>query len=129
MLNKLRKSRFIASILISSILFISVQPTVSASLVSTSEIVAEQQSNIERDTLILAFERDDVQAILVSKGVDIEMAKLRVASMTDQEIKVLNGKMDALPAGSSAVGTIGFILVVLLITDLVGWTNVYSFIN
>ena len=129
MLNKLRKSRFIASILISSILFISVQPTVSASLVSTSEIVAEQQSNIERDTLIQAFERDDVQAILVSKGVDIEMAKLRVASMTDQEIKVLNEKMDALPAGSSAVGTIGFILVVLLITDLIGWTDVYSFIN
>ena len=129
MLNKLRQSRFIASLLISSILFISIQPTVSASLVSTNELVAEQQSNIDRDTLIQAFERDDVQAVLVSKGVDIEMAKLRVASMTDEDVRALNGKMDELPAGSSIVGTIGFVLVVFLITDIIGWTNMYSFIN
>ena len=129
MLNKLRQSRFIASFLISSILFISIQPTVNATLVSTNEVMAEQQSSLDRENLIQAFEREDIQAVLVSKGVDLEMAKMRVASMTDEEIKVLNAKMDELPAGSDIIGTIGFVLVLFLITDLIGWTNIYTFVN
>lgn len=129
MLNNFRQSRFIASLLISSILFISVQPAVNASIVSTTDLVYEQQSHLDRSTLLKSLERKDVQAVLINKGVDLESAKLRVAGMTDEEIRTLNGKINELPAGGNVVGTIGFILIILLITDLVGITDVYSFIN
>lgn len=126
MLKNLRQSRFVAAMLISSILFLSVQPTVNAAIVSTTDLLAEEQSYVDRAHLLKSLDRQEVQAVLVSKGVDIKMAKLRVASMTDEEVRQLNAKMDELPAGG-IIGTIGFILVVLLITDLLGVTNVYSF--
>jgi len=127
MLNKFRQSRFIASLLISSILFISIQPTVNAVIVSTSDLVAQQQSQINKEYLLKSFDREDVQMALASKGVNLEMAKLRVASMTNEEVRQLNAKIDNLPAGGGILGVLGFILVILLITDLIGITDVYSF--
>jgi len=129
MLNNLRQSRFVASLLVISILFLSLQPAVNAAIVSTSDLVAEQQSHIDREYLLNSLDREEVQLALVSQGVDLEMAKLRVAGMTDTEVRTLNAKMDNLPAASGVVGTVVFILVVLLITDLVGVTDVYPFIN
>ena len=129
MLNNLRQSRFVASLLVISILFLSLQPTVNAAIVSTSDLVAEQQSHLDREYLLNALDREEVQVALVSQGVDLDMAKLRVAGMTDTEVRTLNAKMDALPAASGVVGTVVFILIVLLITDLVGVTDVYPFIN
>ena len=129
MLNNLRQSRFVASLLVISILFLSLQPTVNAAIISTSDLVAEQQSHVDREYLLNSLDREEVQVALVSQGVDLEMAKLRVAGMTDSEVRTLNAKMDALPAASGVVGTVVFILIVLLITDLVGVTDVYPFIN
>jgi len=129
MLNNLRHSHFIALLLITSILFLSVQPTVNAAIVSTSDLVAEKQSQVDREYLLASLERQEVQAALVSQGVDIEMAKLRVESMTALEIQKLNAKMDELPAASGVVGTVVLVLVVLLITDLLNLTDVYPFIN
>lgn len=129
MLNNLRQSSFVASLLVVSILFFSLQPTVNAAIVSTSDLVAEQQSHVDREYLLNSLDREEVQLALVSQGVDLEMAKLRVAGMTDTEVRTLNAKMDNLPAASGVVGTVVFILLVLLVTDLVGVTDVYPFIN
>lgn len=125
MLNILRRSRIVAALLISSILFLSIQPSVNAAIVSTTDLLIEEQSYVDRAQLLKSLDRKEVQSALVSKGVDLEMAKLRVASMTNEEVRELNAKMDQLPAGG-ILGTLGFILVVLLITDLIGVTNVYS---
>ena len=127
MLNVFRQSSFVAALLISSILFLSVQPTANAAIVSTADLLSEEKSYVERTQLLKSLDRNEVQATLVSKGVDIEMAKLRVASMTNEEVRQLNAKLEQLPAGSGVIGTIGFVLVVLLITDLLDVTNVYSF--
>jgi len=129
MLKNLRQSRFVASLLVISILLLSLQPAVNAAIVTTSDLVAEQQSHIDREYLLNSLDREEVQVALVRQGVDPEMAKLRVAGMTDTEVQTLNAKMDNLPAASGAVGTVVFILVVLLITDLIGVTDVYPFIN
>lgn len=129
MLNKIHKSRFVALLLVISILFTSLQSTVHAAIVSTSELVAEEQSYMDRKYLLKSLDREEVQATLVSQGVDLKMAKLRVASMTDTEVRTLNAKMDNLPAASGVAGTVVFILIVLLVTDLIGVTDVYPFIN
>jgi len=129
MLETFRQSRFIGLLLITSILFFSTQTTVNAAIVSTTDLVAEQQSQIDRAYLLKSLDRAEVQAALVNKGVDIEAAKVRVAGMTDEEVRSLNANLDKLPAASGVHGLIGLILVVLLVTDLVGVTDVYSFIN
>ncbi len=57
------------------------------------------------------------------------MAKQRVASMTDEEVRALNQKMEEMPAGGGVVGVVIIIFLVLVITDLVGWTDVFPFVN
>jgi hypothetical protein len=55
----------------------------------------------------------------------------RVDSLTDQEVHSLAGKLDELPAGGDGLGTVlGIALIVflvLLFTDIMGWTSVFPF--
>ena len=129
MLNKLRGKRTISSVLVALTLFLSIQPAVNAAIVNTTDLVAEQQSVIDRDTLLKSLDRKEVQLALVEQGVDVKLAKKRVASMTNAEVVALNNKMDQLPAGSGVIGAIVFVALVLLITDIAGWTDVYPFVK
>jgi len=129
MLSRLRRCRFLTALLAVSILFVSVQPAVNAALVSTSDMVATEQSKLSREYLLSSLEREEVRTALTSQGVDLEMAKQRVASMTDEEVRVLNQKMEEMPAGGGVVGVVVIVFLVLIITDLVGWTDVFPFVK
>jgi hypothetical protein len=129
MLSRLRRCRAITALLAVSILFVSVQPAVNAAMVSTSDMVVTEQSRIDRNYLLGSLEREEVQTALISQGVDLEMAKQRVASMTDEEVRALNQKMDEMPAGSGVVGAVVLIFLVLLITDIAGLTDVFPFVK
>ena len=129
MLNRLRRCRFLTAVLAVSILFVSVQPAVNAAIVSTSDLVATEQSQIGREYLLNALEREDVRTALTSQGVYLEMAKARVSSMTDEEVRALNQRMDEMPAGGSVVGAVVLVFLVLLFTDIMGWTDVFPFAN
>jgi hypothetical protein len=74
------------------------------------------------------LERSDVQAQLQANGVSPADVKARVAAMSDDEVAQLAGQIDRLPAGGTDV--LGFILVVfviLLITDILGFTHIFPF--
>ena len=129
MLNRLRRCRLFTVLLAVSILFVSVQPAVNAAIVSTSEMVATEQTKVDREYLLNSLEREEVRTVLTSQGVDLEMAKQRVASMTDEEVRELNQKMEEMPAGGGVVGVVVIVFLVLVITDLVGWTDVFPFVN
>jgi hypothetical protein len=129
MLNRLRRCRILTALLAVSILFVSVQPAVNAAIVSTSDLVATEQSKIGREHLLNLLEREEVRTALTSQGVNLEMAKQRVSSMTDEEVRALNQKMDEMPAGSGVVGALILVFLVLLFTDIMGWTDVYPFVN
>ena len=129
MLSRLRRCRFLTALLAVSILFVSVQPAVNAAMVSTSDLVATEQSKIDREYLLSSLEREEVRTALTSQGVDLEMAKQRVSKMTDEEVRALNQKMDEMPAGGGVVSVVIIVFLVLIITDLVGWTDVFPFLN
>ena len=66
-------------------------------------------------------------------GVDPVEAQLRVAGLSDAEVSRLAGRIDTLPAGEGALGAIVraalIVFLVLLVTDLLGFTNVFPFTN
>jgi hypothetical protein len=78
---------------------------------------------------VLGFlERTDVRAELAAQGVDLGEARLRVAALTDAEAAELAGRIDSLPAGG--IGVLGVALVVflvLLLTDILGYTKIFPF--
>jgi hypothetical protein len=70
---------------------------------------------------------------MVGLGVDPAEAAQRVAGLSDAEVQQIAGHLDQLPAGQSAVGAILgaalLIFLVLLITDLLGLTDVFPFVR
>ena len=74
------------------------------------------------------LERADVQRELRARGVDPAQARERAAALTDAEAAQIVSNIDQLPAGG--VGIIGAILIVflvLLLTDILGYTKVFPF--
>ena len=127
MLHIFRNSHLVKSMLAACMLVMLIQP-VQAAVVSSADLIQEQQSQIDRQTLLSALQRTEVQDILTSKGVDPQLAQQRVASMTDEEVRAMNAQINELPAGG-VLGTILVILLILVLTDLAGWTDVYPGIN
>ena len=84
--------------------------------------------------IVTAFlERNDVRQTMERQGIDVAEARKRVAALSDAELIRIAQKIDQLPAGGDGVGTVvGAILLVffvLLITDLLGLTHVFPFVN
>jgi hypothetical protein len=63
----------------------------------------------------------------VARGIDPVQAKERVAVLTDEEASSMASQLDSAPAGSGIIGVIVLIFLVLLITDILGFTKVYPF--
>jgi hypothetical protein len=81
-----------------------------------------------RQTIAEALERPDVQAQLRAYGVSAGDVKARVAAMSDEEAAELAARIESLPAGGiGIVGAIVLIFLVLLITDILGFTKVFPF--
>ena len=95
------------------------------SVATTTELV---QVESRRAHVLATLNRADVTDALVNKGVDMDAARARIAALSDQEVLALADQLDHAPAGASGVlGAIVFIFLLLLITDILGFTKVYPF--
>lgn len=122
-------ARGIAGFLYIAIAMLSIQTPAHAGLVGTGEVVAEQQRTLDRAQLLGALERDDVRSQLVALGVDPADAAARVAALSDDELQAMASKMNELPAGGDVLGVVVFLFLVLLVTDILGFTNVFPFVK
>lgn len=105
-------------------------PVAQASMVGTQTLAAQQSADAARARVQALLQREDVRDQLVSYGVDPAEAQQRVAALSDAEARRMAQRMDEMPAGgSSIIGAAVFIFVVLLITDILGFTDVFPFVN
>lgn len=118
-------------ILLVSVCFLSVTlylPGAQAAMIGTAQVVQGEQSRQERALIHAALERQEVRERLIALGVDPAHVRERVNALTDAEAHRLAAQLEQMPAGgNSVVGAIVFVFVLLLITDLLGWTNVFPF--
>lgn len=81
-----------------------------------------------RERLSGTLARDDVASALRAQGIDPAAVQARVDSLSDDEVQTLAARMADAPAGASDVlGTIVFLFVLLLVTDILGFTKVFPF--
>ncbi len=119
-----------AATLIVSMASLSLPMQAFATVIPTDAVIAQASAidlSRQRSELTTFLTRSDVQKQLVSLGVDSNQAASRVAALSDDEVQQLYGKMQTLPAGGDILGTLVFIFLVLLVTDLLGLTNVFPF--
>ncbi|MBN2869903.1 MAG: PA2779 family protein [Campylobacterales bacterium] len=118
--------------LLSGILAITIMAQSSwANIATVQDLLSHSSSNDPLTTINTYLERSEVSGKLEAMGIDMQTAKERVAALNDEEASRLAAEIDTLPAGGDAVGSIVgaavFIFIVLLITDLLGWTKVFNF--
>lgn len=100
-----------------------------AGMVGTDILMAQQQTQMDRQQLNDLLARADVQAQLTALGVDPAAAQARVASFTDQEVAMLNEQIENLPAGEGIGSLLLFLFVLFIITDMLGATDIFSFVK
>jgi hypothetical protein len=118
-----RIRRIVASFLILCLGAMSVPVPALAGIVGTDAVVA----GVERERVAGLLDRSDVQARLQALGVDPALTRARVAALTDEEAARLAAEMDALPAGGDALGVALIVFLVLLFTDIMGYTKIFPF--
>jgi uncharacterized membrane protein len=90
--------------------------SVSAAMIGTETMLATDRNQITRDYLHDLISREDIQKLLVARGITPHEAKSRIGSLSDDELELISGKMADLPAGGDATG---FILVVMAVIIIV----------
>jgi uncharacterized small protein (DUF1192 family) len=100
-----------------------------ASMISNAELAAMEAQLELRDQVMQQISRADVQQQLVAMGVSVTEVEQRVAAMTDAEIAQLHSQLQDLPAGAGVVGIALFIFVVFVVTDVIGATDIFPFIQ
>ena len=98
-----------------------------ADLISTYSVTAASQAESARQKLGRYLERGEVRAALERFGVEPAAARARVDALSDDEVAAIAGRIDSLPAGGEIIGVLVFIFVLLLVTDILGFTKVYPF--
>lgn len=121
-----------SKVFLSFVLSITLFAQVSWAQIASTELLFEQPATVSSKEKVIEFVgREDVAKTFEEMGVDPIMVEKKIASMSDSEISAIAYQIDTMPAGGDAAGAIigaaVLIFIVLLITDLLGLTRVFSF--
>ena len=119
--------RFVCGSLIVSLAGIGFPPPASAGLIRSDAAL-----RADRAYLNGVLDRADVRAQLEANGVRPADVKARVAALSDAEAAELADRIGSLPAGADGgvgalIGALLIVFLVLLITDILGFTKVFPF--
>lgn len=121
------KNTYLKTSLIAALVVLSLGQA-SAGVYTSEQAISSQQFQYNKQQVMSMVDTADVQQKLTTLGVSPADAKLRIASMTNQELMAFNQQMNEMPAGG-IIGTIVTVLVVVVVLDLMGITDVYPFIR
>jgi len=123
-------SLFMATIML--LIAIPYQPLLAA-MVPTEATIYQFKAQDARDHLKTLISRNDIKNALISQGIDPDEAKARVDSLSDSEVIEVADKIEQLPAGAGVFGAIIgaalIVFLVLLLTDILGYTDVFPFVK
>ena len=121
---------FMATIML--VISIPFQP-IFAAMISSEDTFYQIKVQDARDHLKTLISRNDVTKLLIAQGIDPDEAIARIESLSDPEVKAIADRIEQLPAGGNAVGAIIgaalIVFLVLLITDILGYTDVFPFVK
>lgn len=94
-----------------------------AAMVGTAQL---QQQTISVDLQGMPQKREWIHQQLLSAGVGASDASRRVGAMTDMQVAQIHQRIDQVPAGGNVILVI---LLALVITDVLGYTDIFPFIR
>lgn len=111
--------------MIVSMLFLGMQTPAMADIVGTQELTMQVELQLQRDDVRDFIARDDVRETLLGYGVNPADVESRIDNMTASELLQMQSQMADLPAGGSIAGAVLGIILIFVLLDLLGATDVF----
>ena len=107
--------------------------SVFAAMIETETALEAFQAQEARIRIKQLLVREDVRQGLIQQGIDPLEANARIDSLSDAEALAVADKLDQLPAGSGALEVLLIVALIifltLLVTDIMGYTDVFPFVK
>ncbi|MED5510142.1 MAG: DUF6627 family protein [Pseudomonadota bacterium] len=105
-----------------------------AAMVDNDQLISQSQMQMSKQEILTQLDRQHVHDKLLAMGVNIDDAKQRIDQMTQQELTQVAQDIENMPAGSGGVvgpivGALLVVFIVLVVTDMLGATDVFGFVN
>lgn len=127
------KSASVFLVILMVLLSVPVQPVLAAMIETEATLEMSAKGQDARNTIKSILAREDARAVLRAQGIDPLEAMARVDSLTDAEAVRIADQIEELPAGGNfLIGllvAVGIIVLILAITDALGYTDVFTFIR
>jgi hypothetical protein len=135
MMKSIRKKARVVGIFLTFLMLATAVPyqSVFAVMISTETTLDSIRANKTRYYLNALMTREDIQKTLLAQGIDLIEAKARIESLSDSEALAVADKINQLPTGGNAIGVIVgaalIVFLVLLLTDILGYSDVFPFVK
>ena len=114
---------FIAKALKSTSIFLSIffllapgyYQSVSAAMIGTQTMLRPDRSQNTRAYIHSLISREDIQKVLVARGINPQEAKARIASLSDDELEMISENFNVQPAGGDGTGFAVVVTMVIMI--------------
>ena len=106
-----------------------VVPAAHAAMVGNDAVIQQQDRAELKAKVMQVMDHKAAAQTLEKYGVEKEQVSQRLDRLTDQELQQLAEKADEMPAGQSVLGAVVLILVILIVLDLLGATNIFPAIQ
>tara|TARA_R110002072_G_scaffold142853_1_gene288521 strand:+ start:100331 stop:100717 length:387 start_codon:yes stop_codon:yes gene_type:complete len=104
---------------------VGIQAPVMADMVGTPALAMQAELQMQRNDVRTFMARDDVRQAMLGYGVNAADIDARINNMTESELLQIQNQMDMLPAGGNAVGLILGVILIFVLLDLLGATNIF----
>jgi hypothetical protein len=117
------RRRVVNTLLSCALIILSIQTSANAAIIPTGDIIRPAAARSPQPPEQLLAKR------LEALGIPADRVQERLGRLTAEERDALAARMDELPAGGDAIGALAFVALVLLITDILGYTEIYPFVT
>ncbi len=104
-------------------------PVVHGSMIGTGEVLQEETRGEYKSRILSALDREQAADAMERFGVAPDRVEERLDRLSDRELAQLADQAEELPAGEGALGVLVFVLVLLIVLDLLGVTNIFPAIQ
>lgn len=97
----------------------------SADLVDNKQLAMQSELQMQRDGVLNLMAREDVQSTMMAYGISATDIENRINNLTEAELLQIQGQLDQLPVGEGALGAVLTILLIFILLDIAGVTDIF----
>lgn len=104
-------------------------PAAHAAMIGTAMELGSQERAAQEERIMALVQRDQARDILAQHGVAPADIEQRLDRLSDAQVAQLAQKAGELPAGQDVLGFVLAVLLILILLDLLGVTNLFPAIQ